>query len=57
MAYNGNAVVLDPAKCLNKEMNGNIIKKFNAIIAEDETALVEIIGRIHAHYRDTIVTA
>jgi len=54
---NGTIVVLNPAKCLNKLMGKNILNKFNAITAKDEDALARIIGKIHLHYRDTIVTA
>jgi two-component system chemotaxis response regulator CheB len=54
---NGTIVVLDPAKCLNKQMVENILTKFNAITATDEQMLARIIGKIHFHYRDTIVTA
>jgi len=54
---NGTLVVLDPEKCLKKEMNRNLRHTFNTVMVKDEDELAELIGKIHFHYRDTIVTA
>lgn len=57
LGNNGTVLALNPKKCLNKDMSQHIIEKFNVVTAADEYKLAEIIGKIHYHYRDTIVTA
>ncbi len=54
---NGTIIVLDPVKCLKKEMSSDVYQRFTAVKVKDEDELAALIRKIHFHYRDTIVTA
>jgi len=54
---NGTVAVLNPSKCLKKEMTNNISNHYEVVMVQDENTLAAMIGKIHSHYRDTIVTA
>ncbi len=53
----GNVVVLDPERCIYKEMGLHIIRRFGSSTVYDELELAKTISRKHLRYRDTIITA
>ncbi len=53
----GNTVVLEPERCIHKEMGLNIIRLFGASTVYDEIELARYISKSHLQYRDTIITA
>ena len=53
----GNAVVLEPKKCLYKRMGRHILDGYKVVTLADESAVAVEIDTIHRRYRDTIVTA
>lgn len=53
----GNTVVLEPERCIHKEMGLHIIRLFGATTVYDEMELAKLISDTHLRYRDTIITA
>jgi len=57
LSLRGNVAVLNPKRCLFKDMVLHVIDTFSPSVIENEEKLAEQINILHSRYRDTIVTA